>query len=344
MPTEGQPTEHISNLNRVPNEARDQQALLLDILFDNLTGYFGILSSIPGKTKPTGSIELRSLTGAYFDYPTGLDEALDWAGHNAAAGKELHLCPHLLSTRRRVKENAAPVKALWADADEAELPKGFPSPTVCVQSSPGKRHLYWALRHTLEPEAAEAISRRLTHTIGADPGGWALTSLFRLPGTINQKYPGQTHVEMEAYDATNVYHPREIEQYLQEEKEELTPIGEIPAPAITGEKRLLTVEDLHRLSPRMKSLISLGNAGTGKPYATRSEADFAVAIAMFGAGFYEEAIWAVLSDPANGISAKYQEKGRYGNRYLKTTIDEARKRAQPAFPTDRNLTRRHRVA
>lgn len=344
MPTKGHPAERIKGLNSIPNEARDQQALLLDTLFGNLTGCFGIFSSVPGRRKPTGSVELRSLTGAYFDYPSGRDEALDWAERNAVTGKELHLCPHLLSAPRRLKENAAPVKALWADADEADLPEGFPLPTVCVQSSPGKRHLYWALRRVLEPETAEDLSRRLTHTIRADPGGWALTSLFRLLGTINQKYPGQTHVEMEAYDATNVYHPREIEQYLEGAEEELTPIGDIPAPAITGEKRLLTVEDLHRLSPRMKSLISLGNAGAGKPYATRSEADFAVAIAMFGAGFYEEAIWAVLSDPANGISAKYQEKGRYGNRYLKTTIDEARKRAQPAFPTDRNLTRRHRVA
>ena len=94
----------------------------------------------------------------------------------------------------------------------------------------------------------------------------------------------------------------------------------------------------------MKSLISLGNAGAGKPYETRSEADFAVAIAMFGAGFAEEAIWDVLSDPTNGISAKYQEKGRHGPRYLKTTIDEARKRAQPAFPSNRNASRRPRIA
>jgi hypothetical protein len=344
MPTEGQPTEQSSDLNRIPNEARDQQALLLDTLFTDLTGCLGIFSSVPGARKPIGSIELRSLTGAYFDYPTGRDEALAWAEQTAATGKELHLCPHLLTARRRIKENAAPVKALWADADEAELPEGFPLPTVCVQSSPGKRHLYWALRRVLEPEAAEALSRRLTHTIKADTGGWALTSLFRLPGTNNLKYPGEACVDMVAYDGSNVYHPREIEQYLEEEEKELIPIGEIPVAAVTGEKRLLTIDDLHRLSPRMQSLISLGNEAAGKPYETRSEADFAVAIAMFGAGFAEEAIWAVLSDPANGISAKHQEKGRHGNRYLKTTIDEARKRAQPAFPAARSTARQHQVA
>jgi hypothetical protein len=343
MTTTPQPTERVKDRSTFPDEARDQQALLLDTLFGSLTGYLGLFSSVPGEKKPTGSVGLRSLTGAYFAYPSGRMKALEWAGHNATAGRELHLCPHLLTGHRRIKRNAEAVKALWADADEAELPEGFPLPTICVQSSPGKRHLYWALRRVLEPEHAEELSRRLTHTIAADPGGWALTSLLRLPGTNNQKYPEETRVEIVAYDASNLYHPREIEQYLKVE-EELTPIDEIPDAAVAGQKRLLTTDDLHRLSPRMRSLISLGNASAGKPYATRSEADFAVAIAMFGAGFAEEAIWAVLSDPANGISAKYQEKGRHGNRYLKTTIDEARKRAQPAIPSVSSTTRRHLVA
>lgn len=81
-------------------------------------------------------------------------------------------------------------------------------------------------------------------------------------------------------------------------------------PAVApSEKRLLTVNDLDWLSARMRALISLGNTAAGKPYKTRSEADFAAAIAMFGAGFEEEAIYAVLSDPSNGISVKYREKG-----------------------------------
>lgn len=325
--------------------AREEQALLLDTLFAGLTGCLGLFSSVPGEKKPSGSVELRSLAGMYFDYPKERARALAWAERNAGAGRELHLCPHLLTARRRVKNNAAAVRALWADADEAGLPEGFPEPTISVQSSPGKRHLYWALSRTLDSQEAEKLSRRLTRTIGADPGGWALASLLRLPGTHNQKYPKETRVSIISHDETLLYHPREIEQYLDED--ELTLIGEVPVPASfagAGEERLLTVNDLDRLSPRMRNLIALGNAAAGKPYKTRSEADFAVAIAMLGAGFEEEAIYAVLSDPANGISEKYREKGRYANRYLKTTIDEARKRAEPAFPVAARNSRKHQVA
>ena len=62
----------------------------------------------------------------------------------------------------------------------------------------------------------------------------------------------------------------------------------------------------------------------GSPYRSRSEADFAVCLAMFGAGYEEAEIRAVMTDPANGISEKTLEKGRHAERYLVLTIGKAR--------------------
>jgi len=42
--------------------------------------------------------------------------------------------------------------------------------------------------------------------------------------------------------------------------------------------------DLSHLSTRARALVRLGNAGAGCPYPSRSEANFAVCLAMFGAG------------------------------------------------------------
>jgi hypothetical protein len=89
---------------------------------------------------------------------------------------------------------------------------------------------------------------------------------------------------------------------------------------------------LSRLSPRARGLICGGNAGAGSPYPSRSEADFAACLAMFSAGYDEAEVWEVLTDPANGISAKYLEKGRYGDRYLALTIANARANASGASP------------
>ena len=75
-----------------------------------------------------------------------------------------------------------------------------------------------------------------------------------------------------------------------------------------------------RLSRKMQELIGYGNRGE---YESRSEADFAACLAMFGAGYVEAEVWAVMTDPANGISEKFFEKWSQGERYLALTIGKA---------------------
>lgn len=118
------------------------------------------------------------------------------------------------------------------------------------------------------------------------------------------------------------YHPRELEMAL--------PRGEVPGPTSQSERPTDPCEtpDLSRLSSRMRVLISRGNGGE---YRSRSEADFAVCLAMFGAGYSEADAWAVMTDPAHGISEKYLEKGRHGGAYLSLTVGKAR--ALVANPT-----------
>jgi hypothetical protein len=100
--------------------------------------------------------------------------------------------------------------------------------------------------------------------------------------------------------------------------------------------------DLSRLSRRMRDLIVHGNRGE---YSSRSNADFAACVAMFGAGYAEAEVWAVMTDPANGISEKVFEKGRHGEAYLGLTIGKARSRAQtsPFLPRRPSKSKARRV-
>jgi hypothetical protein len=77
---------------------------------------------------------------------------------------------------------------------------------------------------------------------------------------------------------------------------------------------------LSRLSRRMQDLIRYGNRGE---YQSRSEADMAACVAMFGAGYDVGEVWAAMSDPTNGISEKFFEQGNQGQRYLQLTISKA---------------------
>jgi hypothetical protein len=84
--------------------------------------------------------------------------------------------------------------------------------------------------------------------------------------------------------------------------------------------------DLSRLSERTRELVLFGDKA-GR-YASRSEADFAACLGMFAAGFEEAEVWAAMMDPAHGISEKFLEKGRGGERYLSLTIGKAAAKAR----------------
>ena len=203
----------------------------------------------------------------------------------------------------------------------------MPDPSAIVRTSPRGHHLYWRLSSPLSPPDAEILNRRLSYAIGADRSGWPLTKLGRVPGTANHKYPDTPEVCLEELDAGAVYHPRELDLWLPP-VEQYDP-RQAPArktPVLPSGTR---VEATSRLSPKMRELVELGNEGAGRLYPSRSEADFAVAIAMFGAGYDENDVWTVMTDRANGISEKYRAKGVNGSSYLVHTIGKARCRALP---------------
>ena len=83
----------------------------------------------------------------------------------------------------------------------------------------------------------------------------------------------------------------------------------------------------------MRALAQRGQPrGAGAPYATRSEAAFAVAVAMFGKGYSRAEVASVLLDPSLGVSEKALELGRNAARWVALTVDRAEAAAGPADP------------
>jgi len=78
--------------------------------------------------------------------------------------------------------------------------------------------------------------------------------------------------------------------------------------------------DLSRLPERVLELIRHGNR---TEYPSRSEADWAVCVEMFRASYGLDEVWLVMTNPENGISEKFYEKGARGEDYLELTISKA---------------------
>jgi hypothetical protein len=150
----------------------------------------------------------------YFNYPKAADSAADWTLEKSRAGHEVYFCAHLVTEARRIKENSAAVHALWGDLDGAKVPEGEISPTAVVQSSPGRFHCYWRLTDPVPPQAAELLNKRLALEIGADPSGFDLTQLLRVPGTANYKHEGHPVVGIQHLDASRTYMAGDLDRTL----------------------------------------------------------------------------------------------------------------------------------
>lgn len=322
----------MSQINDTPVGYKMDTTLLWRTIYGEAPGMLALFAGRRAGSGQNAKGRLTRTRTMFFRYPDEASKAARWSFTTSEQGLESYFCAHLLTARRRKKEAAAPVLALWADAD-GPVPADAPEPTAVVESSPGRAHLFWRLKRPLSPTAAEGLNRRLALSLGADPSGWDLSQLLRPPGTRNLKYEAMPTVELVALDEGAVYHERELDLALPELPD--VP-DQIPAESAVRHRPSLEPSlqagtypnEFSRLSDRAKNLIRTGNAGAGRPYESRSEADFAVCLAMFSAGYEEGQIRAILMDPSNGISEKYREKGHYGESYLTLTLRKARMHAR----------------
>lgn len=297
----------------------------------------GIVALFSGKRMVPGSRKLANCYSTFFQYPEEIAHAEHFCLGRSSEGCEVYSCAHLLNRRRRIKANAAPLLALYADGDGARVGNGIPEPTAVVLSSPGREQFYWRLASPMPPGEAELLNRRLSYAMGADESGWDLTQLLRVPGTQNHKYPEAPVVKIMALRDKR-YDPQELYAALPPLTE-----GKPNTPYRSRAPQYIRHDvDLSRLSPRVRDLIVHGNRGE---YLSRSNADFAACVAMFGAGYAEAEVWAVMTEAANGISEKFFEKGRHGDAYLGLTIGKARSRAQtsPSLPRKPSKSKARRV-
>jgi DNA-binding HxlR family transcriptional regulator len=143
-----------------------------------------------------------------------LDEALAWAAQQDGINRECYFCAHQLLAEQRKKEHAAPVLAVYADVDGASLERSPIRPTALVESSPGKAHLYARLNRAVAPAQAERLNKRWALAFGADPSGYDLSQVLRVPGTHNRKYDGAPLVRLQYIDEQTVYDPDDLERVL----------------------------------------------------------------------------------------------------------------------------------
>lgn len=116
---------------------------------------------------------------------------------NSKRHKDVYFSPMLYSeppTRRSsthvTKDNVTAVSVVWADADTAQPDVFLLTPTIKVETSPQRWHIYWRITDTKDPAAIEELAHSVadTHKRDGVDNGWALSKRLRVPNTTNTKY------------------------------------------------------------------------------------------------------------------------------------------------------------
>lgn len=138
-------------------------------------------------------------------------EAVEWL-KTQPDDADLYFCPTRFAKPRRIKDNVQPSFFLWSDLDEAD-PHIFPAhfkPTYAWESSPGRFQALWELDRAASPHYVEEKNKGLAYKLGADRGGWDLTQVLRIPGTLNNKYASRPEVRLLWHDKSVI---RSLHEY-----------------------------------------------------------------------------------------------------------------------------------
>lgn len=153
----------------------------LDAIYGEAEGWADIVTMDPETQVPSSEM--------FRQYPT--DRAYLAKYCALRADEDVYISVALFSNKHRTKEDRRAVaNAVWADADTCDPDNFKITPSVVVETSPGRWHCWWVLDSPVEAQEAAGVAQSIAYAHreqGADLG-WQVSKILRVPGTTNTKY------------------------------------------------------------------------------------------------------------------------------------------------------------
>jgi len=293
-----------------------------------------------------GEIEIRTFPrpSAQYFY-TSTDSAAQKAVELCGQKKEVYF-----GVNPRMKQGGAKKNVEWVSTFHAEVDYGndghkkaplhanydealdaidqFAFEPSIITHSGGGFHCYWVLGSPINVKETgvdkiEGINKKLSALIGGDPGTQDISRVLRVPGTFNFKMPDNPRPVTLVADSGKYYDLGDFKYLVLPDEKPLELREDVPTLSNnnTANNVNLNPADIDRLpvSERIKNLIRYGNDGT---YASRSDADFSVILALINCGRSENDIKQVFL--THKIGVKFREHPS-PDQYLKYSIDKAKK-------------------
>ena len=123
---------------------------------------------------------------------------------------DVYFAPNIFSDTHRRKQHTLPGVWLYADLDEVD-PASITDlkPTIAWATSRGRYQCMWNLTRPLPPAKLARLNQLTTYYTKADKGGWGLTKVLRVPGSISTKHGYNFGVKI-LWDDGPVYKPVDL--------------------------------------------------------------------------------------------------------------------------------------
>lgn len=188
-------------------------------------GYFFCLSTLSQTSK--------RWEDHFFKWPLSKTEVSSFAEKYAINKYNIYFCPTPFINPKRKKSYVIGSKLLWADLDEVSPRSCAHKPQIAWKSSDQRYACLWLIDNFYSSDIIERRNKAMSYSIGADKGGWDLTQVLRLPGSLNHKYEPPHRVRSlwfkgdEAYKLENlpenIYENLDPREILKQYREKIKP-------------------------------------------------------------------------------------------------------------------------
>jgi hypothetical protein len=155
------------------------------------------------KAKKEGHLtdQIRQAAQAYFDAAPGYSpmapclpidtSTCNWMNARHVVGCNVCVTIQTMKGEQRGKAHVIRIRAFFAEMDQPPTKPWPLPPSVIVETSPGKQHVYWlVVPDSRAVPLFNGVQQRIVEDYGADPSARDLARYLRLPGSWNLK-PGR---------------------------------------------------------------------------------------------------------------------------------------------------------
>lgn len=131
----------------------------------------------------------------FFKWPVSKEELEEFIEKYPVSKYNHYFCPTPFINPKRKKSYVIGSRLLWADLDHVNPRSCEFKPQIAWKSSDERYACLWILDDFYPTDMIEQRNKAMSYSIGADRGGWDLTQVLRVPGTLNHKYEPSQRVK-----------------------------------------------------------------------------------------------------------------------------------------------------